>query len=189
MRMMTAGPGSTPGAKTILGFFYLYFLLHWATGLLMFRHKLGFSLSGVVRYYLGDPERFMNPRSFSGLLEVTHFHLFAMGLFFVIFTHLLLFTSYPGRIKQLLIWLLAATIIGDLAAGWLIRYLSPAFAWLKLTAFWGFQLTSLALFGGLVRNLKSGRARPRPSPTFPPPNRPMNSTSHRLAGAVGTKPE
>ncbi|TYO99670.1 hypothetical protein EDC39_102195 [Geothermobacter ehrlichii] len=178
MRMMIAGPGSTPGAKIILGFFYLYFLLHWATGLLMFHDKLGFSLTGVIRYYLGDPERFMNPRSFSGLLEVTHFHLFAMGLFFVIFTHLLLFTPYADRIKRLLIWLLAATIAGDLAAGWLIRYLSSSFAWLKLASFWGFQLTSLVLLGGLVRNLKPGRCANQPTGS---PSSAVRSAGSRLA--------
>ncbi|NIQ93269.1 MAG: hypothetical protein GWO11_03020 [Desulfuromonadales bacterium] len=35
----------------------------------------------------------ITPRSFQGLLAVTHFHLFAMGLFFVVFSHLLLFSG------------------------------------------------------------------------------------------------
>ncbi|NIQ95481.1 MAG: hypothetical protein GWN87_15710, partial [Desulfuromonadales bacterium] len=89
MRMMMAGPGQTGLPKTITIFFYAYFLLHWLTGIFMFREKIGFAFADVTRYYLGDPEMFINPRSFQGLLEVTHFHLFAMGLFFVVFSHLL----------------------------------------------------------------------------------------------------
>ncbi len=150
MRLMMTGPSGRPLARTILVFFYGYFFLHWATGILMFREKLGFSYGPVVRYYLGDPELFMNPRSFAGLLEVTHFHLFAMGLFFVVFTHLLLFTSFRERLKALLTWLLAAAIVGDMMSGWLVRYVAASFAWLKLGSFWLLQGTSFILFCGLL---------------------------------------
>lgn len=160
MRVMVSGPGGRPLGGTILVFFYGYFLLHWATGIFMFREKLGFSYDSVVRYYLGDPEMFMTPRSFIGLLEVAHFHLFAMGLFFVIFSHLLLFTPFRERVKGVLIRLLAVTILGDMAAGWLVRYAGPPFAWLKLGAFWLLQGTSLLLFLGLVMALcKDGHHR------------------------------
>jgi len=150
MRVMMSGPGSRPLAGTILLFFYGYFLLHWGTGIFMFREKLGFSYDSVVRYYLGDPEMFMNPRSFIGLLEVTHFHLFAMGLFFVVFSHLLLFSPFRERLKGVIIRLLAVAILGDMAAGWLVRYVGAPFAWLKLGAFWLLQGTSLLLLLGLL---------------------------------------
>lgn len=157
MRVMTAGPVSRSPGGLILAFFYLYFLLHWATGIFMFREKLGFSFASVVRYYLGDPELFMNPRSFAGLLEVTHFHLFAMGLFFVVFTHLLLYTPLRQSLQRLLTWLLAAAGFGDLAAGWLVRYAAPGFAWLKLGSFWLLQGVSLALLLALLAALRQGQ--------------------------------
>lgn len=144
------GPSRQPLTRTILVFFYLYFLLHWATGILMFRAKLGFSYQGVVRYFLGDPEQFMNPRSFIGLLEVTHFHLFAMGLFFVVFTHLLLFSPLQEGLKTGLTWLLGLSLLGDIASSWLIRYVAAPFAWLKLGSFWALQAASLLLLLGLV---------------------------------------
>lgn len=153
MRMMTAGPAGSPLPRAILLFFYGYFLLHWGTGILMFREKLGFSYTSVVRYYLGAPDLFMNPRSFAGLLEVTHFHLFAMGLFFVVFTHLLLFTPFRQGIKGGLTWLLAAATIGDMAAGWLVRYGAAPFAWLKLGSFWLLQGVSLLMLLGLLLGL------------------------------------
>lgn len=161
MRVMMTGPGGRPLGGTILTFFYGYFLLHWATGIFMFREKLGFGYDSVVRYYLGDPEMFMNPRSFIGLLEVTHFHLFAMGLFFVVFSHLLLFTPFREQLKGLMIRLLAAAILGDMAAGWLVRYAGAPFAWLKLGAFWLLQGISLLLLLGLLLALM----RRPPSPT------------------------
>jgi len=160
MRVMMTGPGPSPLPKAILAFFYVYFLLHWATGILMFHHKLGFSYQSVVRYFLGDPEQFMNPRSFIGLLEVTHFHLFAMGLFFVVFSHLLLFSPFGEPIKTILIWLLGVSLLLDIISPWLIRYVAAPFAWLKLGSFWMLQGVSLILLLGLLAALF--RRRPPP---------------------------
>jgi hypothetical protein len=159
---MMNGPLGAPLGRTILLFFYGYFLLHWVTGIFMFREKLGFSYDSVVRYYLGDPEMFINPRSFIGLLEVAHFHLFAMGLFFVIFSHLLLFTPFREQLKGVLIRLLATAILGDMTAGWLVLYAGAPFAWLKLGAFWLLQGISLLLLLGLLFALVR-------KPSSPPP--------------------
>jgi hypothetical protein len=153
MRMMMNGPSQASNSKLILAFFYLYFFLHWSTGLLMFHDKLGFSYQGVVRYFLGDPDLFMHPRSFAGLLEVTHFHLFAMGLFFVVFTHLMMFSPLKDSIKSALIWLLGLSILADIASSWLIRYVAAPFAWFKLGAFWTLQAVSLVMLLGLVYGL------------------------------------
>lgn len=160
MRMMTTGPGRSPLPRMILGFFYFYFFLHWGTGILMFKAKLGFSYDSVVRYYLGDPELFMNPRSFMGLLEVTHFHLFAMGFFFVVFSHLLHFTPFRDPLKKEMVWGLAAGILGDMAAGWLVRYVGAVFAWLKIGSFWLLQAISLFLLLGILWDLLKNKHKP-----------------------------
>lgn len=140
-------------------FFYGYMALHWLTGVAMFHHKLSFSYAGVVRYYVGDPEQFIPPRSFIGLLEVSHFHLFAMGLFFVVFAHLLQLSRYPAPLKRILNRSLALTLVLDMAAGWLIRYVAEPFAWLKLGAFFTLQLLCVVLLAALVVDL----VRPRRS--------------------------
>ena len=119
----------------------------------MFRDKLGFSVQGIERYYLGDPELFMNPRSFIGLLEVTHFHLFAMGLFFVVFSHLLLFSPFRETTKAILTWLLGLSLLLDIISPWLILYVAAPFAWLKLASFWTLQGVSLILLLGLLTAL------------------------------------
>jgi hypothetical protein len=84
---------------------------------------------------------------------VTHFHLFAMGLFFVVFTHLLMFSPLKDSIKSVLIWLLGLSILSDIASSWLIRYVAAPFAWLKLGSFWTLQAVSLLLLLGLVTAL------------------------------------
>ncbi len=157
MKVLSNGPQTSRLPRTILGFFYLYFLLHWVTGVVMFARKLGFSAASVARYYLGDPEIFLNPRSFDGLLEVTHFHLFAMGFFFVVFTHLLLYARLDLAVQRLLCWGLALSLFGDIAAGWLVRYVSGGFAWFKLGCFWVGQGLCLVLLIGLVAGLLKAR--------------------------------
>ncbi|NOY45523.1 MAG: hypothetical protein GXP50_08755 [Deltaproteobacteria bacterium] len=169
MTVLTRGPMGHGLGRAVLGGFYAYFLAHWLTSLLMFRQKLGFDLEGVVRYYRGDPERFLNPRSFTGLLEVTHFHLFAFGMFFVVFGHLVVFSGIPRRLQGLLVGAVGFFLIGDLAAGWLVRFVAPGFAWLKLGCFWGLQATSLALVAVLLWRWCRPRAQPQ-RPNAPGPS-------------------
>lgn len=160
MRVMVRGPQPHTTARLVMIWFYGYFLLHWLTGTLMFVGKLGFSYDGIVRYYLGDPEQFINPRSFAGLLEVTHFHLFAMGIFFVVVAHLLLHAPLADGVRRLLIGTLAVTLLLDIAAGWLVRYVAPEFAWLKLGAFVSLQGISLLVLCGLLQGVWRVRGLP-----------------------------
>ena len=75
----------------------------WLTNALLYFHKMGLSPASVVDYYLGNEERFLQPRSYQGLLEVSHFHLFAMGMLLLVLTHLMLFVPVANGTKALLI--------------------------------------------------------------------------------------
>lgn len=150
MRFLTSQRPSRGAMPSLLLFFYGYFALHWLTSILMFQHKLGFSYASVVRYYLGDPELFMPARSFIGLLEVSHFHLFAMGMFFIVFSHLIWQTRYPVGFKTVVNRLLALSLLLDMVSGWLVRYVAAPFAWLKIGSFVTLQLVSAVLLIGLV---------------------------------------
>lgn len=119
----------------------------------MFQHKLGFSYASIVRYYRGDAELFMMPRSFIGLLEVSHFHLFAMGMFFIVFSHLLLQTQYSVVFKNVINRILAISLLLDILSGWLVRYVAAGFAWVKLGSFVVLQLISAILLLGLIVEL------------------------------------
>ena len=89
----------------------------------------------MVEYYLGSEERFLSPRSYQGLLEVSHFHLFAMGMLLLVLTHLVLFVPLANRVKAWLIALPFAAALLDEGAGWLVRFVHPGFAYAKIAGF------------------------------------------------------
>ena len=119
----------------------------WVTNLLLYFSKMGLTYDSVVSYYLGNEEQFLSPRSFQGLLEVAHFHLFAMGMLLLVLTHLILFIPVSGRIKA---WLIAlpffAALLGE-GAGWGVRFVHPAFAYAKICGFLALQASLAALIG------------------------------------------
>jgi len=139
----------------------------WLTNALLYFEKMSLTPGSVTSYYLGDTEAFRPPRSYQGLLEVSHFHLFAMGMLLLVLTHLVLFVPLSNRVKA---WLIATPFVAALAdegAGWLIRFGHPVFAWLKILGFLALQASLAALvllslwsvFRGTSRNYRSGETR------------------------------
>jgi hypothetical protein len=98
-----------------------------------------------VNYYLGSEEDFTQPISYQSLLEVTHFHLFSMGILVLTLAHLMLFTELAISLK---IWLSGLTFfaaVADEAGGWLVRFVHPAFAYFKISSFLLLEITMAAL--------------------------------------------
>ena len=113
----------------------LYVAGLWLTNALLYFQKMGLSPASVVEYYLGNEERFLSPRSYQGLLEVSHFHLFAMGMLLLVLTHLMLFVPVSSRAKALLIVVPFLAAAADEASGWLVRFVHPGFASAKVASF------------------------------------------------------
>jgi len=150
--------------QTIVAFYALYVSALWVTNALLYFSKMSLSYASVVAYYLGSEERFLPPRSYQGLLEVSHFHLFAMGILLLVLTHLMLFVPLKNGTKA---WLIALPFLSgflDEGSGWLVRFVHPGFAYLKIASFLLLQgslaaliITALwAVFTGSQRNLDSG---------------------------------
>ena len=57
--------------QTIIGLYSLYVMGLWVTNILLFFNKMSLSYTSVVEYYLGSEERYLSPRSYQGLLEVS----------------------------------------------------------------------------------------------------------------------
>jgi hypothetical protein len=130
--------------QTIVVLYASYVALLWVTNALLYFDKMNLFPSSVVAYYLGDESKFLSPRSYQGLLEVSHFHLFAMGLLLLVLTHLTLFIPISGRIKA---WLIAVPFISGFVSeggGWLVRFVSPQLAIVKVGGFLALQ-ASLAV--------------------------------------------
>ena len=131
--------------RLVLGWFLVFVALLWVTNALLYFATMDLTPSSVRAFYLGDESRFMQPRSYQGLLELTHFHLFAMGILIMTMAHLMLFAPLANRLKAWVIGLAFASALADEAAGWLIRFVAPVFVYVKIAAFLTFQATLAAL--------------------------------------------
>jgi hypothetical protein len=113
--------------------FLLFSLASYGVMVVLASQRSGFSPASVSTYYAGDPAQ-QYPKTVGELLEVTHFHLFSMPLLLFVQGHLFLMTQWPRRWK---IALVVAAFVGaalDLAAPWLVIYVSRDLAFVKLLA-------------------------------------------------------
>ena len=134
--------------QTIVALYALYVAGLWLTNALLYFSKMGLTYASVVAYYLGDEATFHPARSYQGMLEVSHFHLFAMGMLLLVLTHLVLFVPLRSHVKA---WLIAVPFLSallDEGASWLVRFVHPGFAYAKIAGFLLLQ-ASLAVLVGL----------------------------------------
>ncbi|RMD91882.1 MAG: hypothetical protein D6813_06915 [Calditrichaeota bacterium] len=124
----------------------------WFTNFALYFAKMGFTPQSVVSYYRGSEEQYRLPRTYQSMLEVTHGHLAMMPVVILLLTHLLIFAPYTNKTKvSFIVGGFSLAILNE-GAGWLVRFVHPAFAWLKLVAFFSFQtilgflIVALALF-------------------------------------------
>ncbi|MCA9511355.1 MAG: hypothetical protein R3E88_02790 [Myxococcota bacterium] len=119
----------------------------WVTNALLYFSKMTLAPSSVVAYYLGDEATYQPAKTYQGLLEVTHFHLFAMGMLLMVLTHLMLFVPIRSSVKA---WLIALPFVAaamDEGGSWLVRFGSPHFAVVKVAGFALLQTSLAALIG------------------------------------------
>lgn len=131
--------------RAIILWFLFYSAGLWLTNALFFFNQMGLNYESVVAHYGGSEAQFMPPRSYKVLLEISHFHLLAMGIFILTLSHLVLFVPFRPLVKIWLIHLTFLSAISNETAGWLIRFAHPSFAYLKIGAFLLLQTTMAAL--------------------------------------------
>ena len=134
--------------QTIVALYSLYVGGLWITNALLYFHKMNLTYASVVSYYLGNEEVYLPARSYQGLLETSHFHLFAMGMLLLVLTHLMLFVPLRDGTKAWLIVVPFFSALLDEGSGWLVRFVHPGFAYAKIAGFLLLQ-TSLALLVGI----------------------------------------
>ncbi len=146
------GYQAQPLMRLTLGLAIGLLSLFWVTNLALFASRLGFTPASIAAYYLGSEAGFRPPRTAGAMLEVTHMHLPMMALVMLLLTHLLIFAPYANRTRILLIVGAFLSAALEEGAGWLVRFVHPGFAVLKLGAFVALQgilaflLVALALF-------------------------------------------
>ena len=145
MRFIVTGEWSRNRLLQMIVVLYsFYVILLWVTNALLYFGKMTLNPASVVAYYLGNEQQFLSPRSYQGLLEVSHFHLFAVGMLLLVLTHLVLFVPFRNSTKIGLITTPFVAALIDEGSGWLVRFVSPDFAILKVAGFLLLQ-TSLAV--------------------------------------------
>jgi hypothetical protein len=155
--LQNGGFQNQPLMRLTLGLALLLLAGFWATNLALYFSHMSLVPASVVSYYRGDDARFMPPRSAESMLEVTHMHLPMFALVLLLLTHLLIFAPLRDRAKGAFIIAAFASALLSEAAGWMTRFWSPAFAWLKVTMFVTFQLMLAGLILGLAAYLIAGR--------------------------------
>jgi hypothetical protein len=158
--------------QTIVVLYSIYVGGLWLTNALLYFSKMSLTADSVVRYYLGSEEDFLSPRSYQGLLEVSHFHLFAMGMLLLVLTHLMLFVPVRNAVKAWLIALPFASALVDEGASWLVRFAHPSFAYAKIAGFLALQASLAALVGVSLWSVFAGsqgnyESAPRSAPRLP----------------------
>lgn len=127
----------------------IFFIMLWVTNILLYL-QIGFNYESIVTYYRGSEETFRQPRSYIGLLEEAHFHLFSMAIILVTLTHLILFTGIGATSKIILILTSYLSALGDIAGGFLVRFVSPWFAYFKLASFALLQISMAVIMVILI---------------------------------------
>ena len=131
--------------KVIVWCFLTYTVILWVTNAGLYFAKMSLAPSSVVDYFLGNEEKFLQPRSLQGLLEMLHFHTFAMGMLLMTLTHLVLFVPISMRTKAYGIAIAFVSGLGGELSGWGVRFVHPGFAYLKVGFFLSLELSILWL--------------------------------------------
>ncbi|MCX7101049.1 MAG: hypothetical protein NTX38_06030 [Methylobacter sp.] len=145
--------------NTLVLMFLVYIALLWVSNGMMYFHHMDLTPDSVIAYYLGSEEQFTQPRSYQGMLEVSHFHLFSMGMLVLTLTHLMLMTEFSVRLKIWLSTLTYGAALADEAGGWLVRFVDPLFAYFKIAAFVVLELSLGALLLVVITALVRARVK------------------------------
>ena len=132
----------------------------WFTNTFMYFQRMDLTPQSVQDYYLGSQAEFSAPRSYASMMEVTHSHLPVMAIVILLLTHLMIFAPYSDKTKT---WFISVTFFSALlgeGSGWLVRFVHPGFAPVKIISFLTFQACLAFLLTGLASYLlRRGRSK------------------------------
>ncbi len=133
MRFTVTGEWDQNRLLQVVVVLYCFFvILLWATNWMLYFDSMDLTTASVVDHYLGNEAEFRAPRTFHGMVELAHFHLFAMGMLMMVLTHLALFIPVRTEWKIALIVVPYFSALASEGAGWLVRWGGAGFAWTKI---------------------------------------------------------
>ena len=150
MKYMVSGAFRVSGIMRLtLGCTLVFLVFLWATSAMLFFQRMSLDPNSVVAYYRGSEQEFAAPRTYGSLLEQSHAHFAMMSMVLLLLTHLAIFIPWPLKLRiALVLATFGAALLGELA-GWLVRFVHPSFAILKVASFLGLQAGLAILMAGL----------------------------------------
>ena len=148
MRFVITGEWSRNRLLRLIVFLFLgYMLLFVISSALLYFTRMGLDPDSVRLYFLGEPDVEFGrpPRPYASMVETSHMHLFAMGMLVMVLTHLLLFVPIRPALKGWLVLVGFSAALLDEGSNWLVRFVDPAFAWLKIASFLTMEASLSAL--------------------------------------------
>ena len=144
----------TKAYKYSIIYFIAFSLLLLLSGIMLFEHKIGFSVQEVTQYYLGNENKFIISKTGSSILKAILPHIFAFGLFIMVVLHFLVFTDKrASKSVKLLIYLTFISAFLELLSPFGIINGVEFFAYLKLLSFGVFELLILQSAWLLFRSI------------------------------------
>jgi len=135
--------------KTLVIVFAVFSIVFTLINFFLFKEKLGLSYSQLRDYYLGNPEKFIGPKSFEGLLKIFQPHLISIAVFYFALAHFLLFI--PVRYRAFLMLSLILIPLIETSSGFLIRYAGENFVYIKLFSFYVMLIVTVSVSFLLIR--------------------------------------
>jgi len=133
--MQNGGFQHQPLMRLTLLFTLFLLLAFWISNFALYFAEMSLAPQSVAAFYLGSEADYRLPRTYLTMLEVTHMHLPMMAVVLLLLTHLLIFVPLASRLKTGMIVATFISALGFEAAGWLVRFVHPVFAWLKIGGF------------------------------------------------------
>lgn len=133
--MEKGGFQNNPLMKLTLGLTLVFISGLWVTNLLLYFSKMSLTPASVISYYRGSEADFIPARTYQSMLEVTHFHLPMIAIVVLLLTHLLIFAPFSNKTKVgFIVTAFLAALLNE-ASSWLVRFVGPSFAYLKIGSF------------------------------------------------------
>ncbi len=151
MKYMNGGGFQThPLMKSTLSLTMVLLFAFWITSFGIYFSKMSLHPDSVVSYYNGSEEEYLPPRTAGSMLEVSHGHLAMMALVILLLTHLAIFIPFRDTTKKVFIFGTFSAALLNESSGWLVRFVSPTFAPLKVLGFVALQLLLATLLVSLT---------------------------------------
>ncbi len=133
--------GFSKSLAIIIFIFAFINLLFVVFNIILFASKIGFKVSDVINYHLGNPQKFIKPKSIHGLIEVSYFHFLPMALYLTTISHFIFLVSDKFNIAITVSLFLSALL--DNISGIFIVLFWSGFAIVKLFSFYLLQILLL----------------------------------------------